>query len=75
MLFAGNIVAGATKDTIPRHSRAKHLSQGSNNERGEHYDDDEDATMAKNGSMSSHVERVDHRAKDTAYGMNNAGAA
>ena len=72
MLFHGNIVAGATRDTIPRFSRAKHLSQGG--ESDEHYEDDDDVT-GKNGSMSSHVERVDHRAKDTAYGANNAGAA
>jgi len=51
------------------------LSQASNGESDEHYKDDEDATMGKNGSMSSHVERVDHRAKDTAYGANNASAA
>jgi hypothetical protein len=75
MLFTGNIVTGATRDTIPRYSRAKHLSQGSNGESDEHYKDDEDDTTGKNGSMSSHVERVDNRAEDTAYGTNNASAA
>lgn len=74
MLFQGNIIAGATRDTIPRYSRAKHLSQVSSGESGEHYDDEE-GSIGKNGSMSSHVERVDNRAKDAAYGANNAGAS
>jgi hypothetical protein len=74
LLFAGNIVAGATRDTVPRYSRAKHLSQGGSDE---HYeDDDDDLATGKNGSMSSHVERIgDSKAKNAAYGMNNAGAA
>lgn len=76
MLFQGNIVAGATRDTIPRFSRAKHLSQGSNDNFDERYhDEDDDARTGKNGSMSSHVERVDpHQAKNVAYGMNTTGA-
>ncbi|GAB7331250.1 hypothetical protein MBLNU13_g02711t1 [Cladosporium sp. NU13] len=74
MLFQGNIIAGATRDTIPRYSRAKHLSQLNSGESGEHYDDEE-GSIGKNGSMSSHVERVDNRAKDAAYGANNAGAS
>ena len=74
MLFQGNIIAGAVRDTIPRYSRAKHLSQRNSDESGEHYDDEEGA-LGKNGSMSSHVERVDNRAKDAAYGANNAGAS
>jgi SP family sugar:H+ symporter-like MFS transporter len=74
LLFAGNIVAGATRDTVPRYSRAKHLSQG---DEDQHYeDDDDDLATGKNGSMSSHVERIgDSKAKNVAYGMNNAGAA
>jgi SP family sugar:H+ symporter-like MFS transporter len=74
LLFAGNIVAGATRDTVPRYSRAKHLSQGGSDE---HYeDDDDDLATGKNGSMSSHVERLgDSKAKNAAYGMNNAGTA
>jgi hypothetical protein len=74
LLFAGNIVAGATRDTVPRFSRAKHLSEGGADE---HYDDDDDdVATGKNGSMSSRVERIgDSKAKNAAYGMNNAGAA
>jgi len=75
LLFQGNIIAGATRDVIPRNSRAKHLSQASNGESDEHYDDEDDAKMAKNGSLSSHVERIDNRAKNAAYGANNASAA
>lgn len=76
LLFQGNIVAGATRDVIPRRSRAKHISQGLDRDADERYDDEEDAMAAKNGSMSSHVERVgDSKAKNVAYGMNNAGAA
>ena len=73
-LFQGNIVAGATRDVIPRYSRAKHLSQGGNGESDEHYDDEE-GSIGKKHSVSSHVERVDNRAKDAAYGANNAGAS
>lgn len=75
LLFQGNIVAGATRDVVPRHTRAKQISQGLDRDADEHYDED-DAMAAKNGSVSSHVERVgDSKAKNVAYGMNNAGAA
>jgi hypothetical protein len=50
------------------------LSQVNSGDSGEHYDDEE-GSIGKNGSMSSHVERVDNRAKDAAYGANNAGAS
>jgi len=77
MLFEGNIVAGATRDTVPRFSRAKHLANSSNEGRYRDEDDDDEeegAGMGKNGSTSSHVERVDP-ARATAYGMNTAGAS
>ena len=38
MLFEGNIIAGATRDVVPRFSRAKHLANSSNEGR---YRDDE----------------------------------
>jgi SP family sugar:H+ symporter-like MFS transporter len=76
MLFEGNIIAGATRDVVPRLSRAKHLANSSNEGRYRDEEDDEEegAGMGKNGSMSSHVERVDP-ARPVAYGMNTAGAS
>lgn len=74
MLFEGNIIAGATRDTIPRFSRAKHLTQGDSNERYRD-EEEEDSSIGKNGSMSSHVERVDPAAKNAAYGANAGSAA
>jgi hypothetical protein len=77
MLFEGNIIAGATRDVVPRFSRAKHLANSSNEGRyrDEEDDDEEGAGMGKNGSMSSaHIERVDP-ARPVAYGMNTAGAS
>ena len=65
MLFEGNIIAGAARDTIPRHSRAKSLAFSRNVE----------VEPDQKGSVSSHVERVDHSAKNAAYGANQAGAA
>ena len=77
LLFRGNIISGAIRDTIPRYSRAKHLSQDGSDASHDRYHDDEDDDLAagKNGSMSSHVERVNPAAKNAAYGMNNASAA
>ena len=74
MLFEGNIIAGATRDTIPRYSRAKHLGHRDADEQ-RFRDEEDDITVGKNDSISSHVERVDPRAKNTAYGMNNASAS
>ena len=78
MLFEGNIIAGATRDTIPRYSRAKHLANSSNmdsdNIRFKDNDDDE-ADMGKNGSTSSHVERVNPPTKNAAYAGNSSSAA
>ncbi|KAM0722637.1 hypothetical protein Q7P37_002078 [Cladosporium fusiforme] len=74
MLFEGNIIAGATRDTIPRFSRAKHLAHGDSNERYRD-EEEEDSSIGKNGSMSSHVERVDPAAKNAAYGANAGSAA
>lgn len=75
-LFEGNIIAGATRDTIPRYSRAKHLTHSANIDPDEHFrDEDEDFSTRKNGSMSSHVERVDPRAKNAAYSANAGSAA
>jgi len=79
MLFEGNIVAGATRDVVPRFSRAKHLAHSSNGDssEGRYRDDDDDeeeAGVGKDGSKSSHIERAGP-AKQVAYGMNNAGAS
>lgn len=85
-LFEGNIIAGATRDVVPRFSRAKNLAHSSNagnSSEGRYRDEDEDdddeemeAGMRKDGGRSSHIERAaDGRAKTAAYSMNNAGAA
>lgn len=74
MLFEGNIIAGATRDTIPRYSRAKHLGHRDADEQ-RFRDEEDDITVGKNDSISSHVERVNPTAKNTAYGMNNASAS
>jgi SP family sugar:H+ symporter-like MFS transporter len=80
-LFEGNIIAGATRDVVPRFSRAKHLANSSNEGRyrdddddGEDYDEEEGAGVGKDGGKSSHIERAGP-AKLAAYGMNNAGAS
>ena len=78
MLFEGNIIAGATRDVVPRFSRAKHLANSSNEGRyrddeGED-DEEEEAGMGKDGGKSSHIERAGP-AKQSAYGMNAAGAS
>jgi SP family sugar:H+ symporter-like MFS transporter len=79
MLFEGNIIAGATRDVVPRLSRAKHLANSSNEGRYRDEEDDDEEEGAgmgkgKNGSVSSHVERFDP-ARPAAYGANNAGAS
>lgn len=78
MLFEGNIIAGATRDVVPRLSRAKHLANSSNEGRYRDGEDDEEGGAgmgkSKNGSVSSHVERFDP-ARPAAYGANNAGAS
>ena len=78
MLFEGNIIAGATRDVVPRLSRAKHLTNSSNEGRYRDEEDDEEERAGmgkgKNGSVSSHVERFDP-ARPAAYGANNAGAS
>jgi len=65
MLFEGNIIAGATRDTIPRYSRAKGLAMARNVE----------IEPDHKGSVSSHVERIDPSAKNAAYGAHQASAA
>lgn len=57
LLFEGNIIAGATRDTIPRASRAKHLK----NVRNVEMDDGK-------GSQVDHVERVDAKGADVVEG-------
>jgi SP family sugar:H+ symporter-like MFS transporter len=78
MLFEGNIIAGATRDVVPRFSRAKHLAHSSNGESEGRYrdedDDEEEAGVGKDGSKSSHIERAGP-AKQAAYGANTAGAS
>lgn len=77
MLFEGNIIAGATRDTVPRFSRAKHLAHSATIDPNEHFRDDEEdgSSTRKDGSMSSHVERVNPAAKNAAYSANASGAA
>lgn len=76
ILFEGSIIAGATRDTVPRFSRAKRLAQSTAFDSSERFRDEEDAdSTAKNGSMSSHVERVNPAAKNAAYGANAAGVS
>jgi SP family sugar:H+ symporter-like MFS transporter len=65
MLFEGSIVAGATRDTVPKHSRARHLTHASNVE----------TEPDSKGSMSSHVERVEPSAKNVAYGLSTTSQA
>lgn len=69
MLFEGSIIKGAIRDTIPKYSRARLLQNGSNDEREE---------FVAGKDIDEHVEHRgnhDGKAKDVAYGMNNAGAA
>ena len=65
MLFEGSIIAGATRDVIPKNARAKHLAHVSNVE----------AEPDSKGSVSSHIEHVDADARNKAYGMNTASQA
>lgn len=66
VLFEGSIIKGATRDTIPKYSRARLLQNGQDDERDDIGKDSHE-----------HVEHrgYDGKAKDIAYGMNNAGAA
>jgi hypothetical protein len=71
ILFEGSIIKGAIRDTIPRHSRARLLQNGNDDAR-------EDVVAGKD--FDEHVEHGGERsypgkAKDIAYGMNNAGAS
>lgn len=65
LLFENNIIAGAIRDTIPKHSRAKGLQHASNVE----HDPD------TKGSFSAHVEQVDEeneRGRNGAAGSSRA---
>lgn len=70
VLFEGSIIKGAIKDTIPKYSRARLLQNG--------HDEDSKDDSGKDVD-GEHVEHLrggyDAKAKDVAYGMNNAGAA
>jgi hypothetical protein len=69
VLFEGSIIKGATRDTIPRYSRARLLQNG-------HDDEREEVVAGKD--IDEHVEnrgRYAGQAKDVAYGPNNAGAS
>lgn len=78
MLFEGNIIAGATRDTIPRYSRAKNLAAARNVETAPQHKGSVSSQLdapSHKGSISSHVERIDQSAKHAAYGANQASAA
>lgn len=68
VLFEGSIIKGATRDTIPKFSRAKLLQNGHDDERDDFAGKDVDEHVEHRGAY-------DGKAKDVAYGMNNAGAA
>lgn len=70
VLFEGNIIAGALKDTIPGHSRARTLQHVRDNiNENEVFEDDEESSRKP---ASKHIENT--TAKDLAYGMNNGTA-
>jgi hypothetical protein len=66
LLFEGNIVAGATRDTIPKNARSRHLGNASNVEM---------EPDGKKGSMSSHIERLGSDAKSLAHGISSTSRA
>ncbi|WPH05074.1 hypothetical protein R9X50_00797300 [Acrodontium crateriforme] len=71
VLFEGNIIAGALKDTLPGHSRARTLQHVRDNVNDSDVFEGEGDGPRK--PASKHIENTS--AQDLAYGMRNSGAA